>query len=151
MSYRRVIVLRIIPLYMFNLILLFFLIYQTLIGNRFLEDIHPSVILAGFLVVSIISTYFLSTLTLKVNNGEVFLRMGFLAEKFRLSEIRDIEIVENDNSTYGVSVDKDKVVFKLDRCKGIKLKLDNREIIVYDKKFLKIYNQGKIKFLNSNN
>ncbi|MCS7299772.1 MAG: hypothetical protein RMJ37_07460 [Spirochaetia bacterium] len=151
MSYRKVIVLRLIPLYLFDLLLLFFLIYQTMIGNRFLEDIHPSIILGGFLVFSVISTYFLSTFTFKVVNGEVVIRMGFFREKFNLSDIRGIEIEEDYNPTYGVSVDKTRIVFKLNRSKGLKFKLDNKEVVVYDRKFLKKYNQGKIKFLGNVN
>ncbi|MCX8029227.1 MAG: hypothetical protein N2712_04440 [Brevinematales bacterium] len=143
-KYLRIIFLRTIPLQLFNIIILFFFAYQIAIGNRFLEEIDPSVVLGIFLLFSLTITYFLTTFRVKYENGKFHIRMGFTETTFSETEIKEINKIKNGEYTYGVSNKQNKIVFKVDRCEGIEIKLPDRIIVIFEKNFTKYLSSENI-------
>ncbi|MGB9621882.1 MAG: hypothetical protein ACPL4C_05575, partial [Brevinematia bacterium] len=87
MKYTRFILIRNLPLILLDFILVFFLIYQTSIGNVFLEEVHPSLILIFFVVLVSFYTFYLSTFYVSVDGNKVGIRMGFFYFYFGIDDI----------------------------------------------------------------
>lgn len=131
---------RTIPLYIFILFLIFFFVYQLAIGNRFMEDIDPLVILGVFIVFLSFTTFFLSTFYMVEKNGNVYIRLGLYFDRFSLKDVGRMEKISKEYS-FGMGVYKNgnTVVFDLGGSRGIKLVLNSgREIVFFGKEFFKI-------------
>lgn len=76
-----------IPIFMFFCMVLFFLIYQISIGNPFLEEVHPVLVLVVFLVFIGVSSYTISTYRVVVNDRKIFIRDGFKVKVFSFEDI----------------------------------------------------------------
>lgn len=129
--YTKVMFLKLMPMYILCAVVLFFLIYQTAIGNRFLEDLHPSLVLGGFLALFMLSIGLLSTFSIRERSGRIFLRMGLYTESFSINEIVNIKVPDNFNYTYGVSKKGDSVIFRFSRRKkGLEITLSSGKRIL---------------------
>lgn len=79
-----------VVLFLIFVIVLFFLIYQSAIGNPFLEEIHPVFVLLGFLIFLGISTYLVPTFRVTIINGKIVIRDGFRIKVLRIEDVREV-------------------------------------------------------------
>lgn len=137
MKYIRVIFIRNLPFFLLSLILVFFTFYQLSIGNVFLEEVDPTLILIIFLILVLICSFYLSTFSIKVEKGKVTLRMGFFKKDFDVSEIKEIEKVNLENFSYGVIKNNNIIMFVVDKDPCFKISLKGDEKIIIAEKRIK--------------
>ncbi|MFN4245273.1 MAG: hypothetical protein ACK4F9_03885 [Brevinematia bacterium] len=138
-KYFRIILIRNFPIYLLLLITFFFFIYQIAINNPFSEEIHPAITLAIFLILLLISAFFLTSFSIREKKGKIFIRMGFYLEQFDVNQIKTIEKVETrEHYPHGVSKDNGNIIFKIDSTnKGIKINIHNKSILIIDNEISK--------------
>ncbi|MGC8964215.1 MAG: hypothetical protein ACP5KI_02455 [Brevinematia bacterium] len=142
MKYTRFILIRNLPLILLDFILVFFLIYQTSIGNVFLEEVHPSLILIFFVVLVSFYTFYLSTFYVSVDGNKVGIRMGFFYFYFGIDDIVQIKETELKDFSYGVLKDHNIIMFVVDKKPCLEITLKSGEVVIISerriRKFLEL-------------
>jgi hypothetical protein len=143
-KYVRVVFFKTLPLWFFSLILLFFTVYQSAIGNPFLEDINPTIIFAFFFLVSIgVSVYF-STFSFKFKKGVFFIRFGAYRIRFKFDEVLKLSFTSeyrDKDITYGVSFgDGGEIILKVDNVMPLEIVIaDGRKVLIFEKRMRKVF------------
>ena len=142
-KYVRVVFFKTLPLWLFSLILLFFTIYQLMIGNPFLEDIHPVIVLGFFFLVSFFVSAYLSVFSFRLRKGIISIRLGYYRVSFELKDMSKLGFsneYENRDITYGVSFGvRGEVFLKIDNVVPLEIVVaDGRKILVFEKGMNKV-------------
>lgn len=130
MKYTRVVFVKTLPLFLISFILIFFFVYQLAIGNAFLEEIHPALVLIVFLALVLFYNLYLSTFSIHVKDGKVILRLGFFRSYFYLSQIVEVREIDLKNFSYGVVKNHNIIMFIVDRKPCLEITLRNGEKVI---------------------